>query len=92
MNPIAGAFAVHGFVVRELGFVNAFPVQSFSSNRVPEMAQFCEGKIGGPWTPYEEEDAEAGRNVIFSDFFSVGVFWMSVFCRFARAWRRLSNV
>lgn len=89
MNPIAGAFAVHGFVVRELGFfVDAFPVQSFSSNKIPKMAQFCEGKIGGPWTPYEEEDAEAGRFSRLGCVLDECFFLPSM----PRAWRRLSNV
>lgn len=65
--------------------VDAFPVQNLRATKFLRWL-FCKGKIGGPWTPYEEEDAEAGR-------FSVGCVLCSVFFAInARAWRRLSNV
>ena len=38
-----------------------FQCRVFRATEFLRWPNFCEGKIGGPWTPYEEEDAEAGR-------------------------------
>ena len=62
MNPIAGAFAVHGFVV--------VYSKTMRGSTLRILRFLCKGKIGGPWNPYEEEDAEVS-------FFR----WKNSFCK-----------
>lgn len=59
MNPNVGASAVHGFVA-----LNSTAIVAKRRGFQVKCGQMFSGKIGGPWVPYEEEDAEVPAAVV----------------------------
>ena len=58
-NPNVGASAVHGFVA-----LNSTAIVAKRRGFQVKCGQMFSGKIGGPWVPYEEEDAEVPAAVV----------------------------